>query len=117
VDQLDFEAAEVHLRSAVLQIAARALQQPSGAYHEPDLVSQVVIRRMRKAGINEASFHTLRHTHASNLLSRGVPLPAVSARLGHSDTNVTARVYSHALPADDQRAADTWDAIIKGPVQ
>jgi integrase len=59
----------------------------------------------------------LRHTHASNLLSRGVPLPAVSARLGHADANVTARVYSHALPADDQRSADTWDSIIDGPVQ
>jgi integrase len=46
-----------------------------------------------------------------------VPLPAVSARLGHANTNVTARIYAHALPADDQRSADTWDAIIGGPVQ
>lgn len=91
--------------------------QPDGSYHEPDLVPQVVIRRMRKAGISAAIFHTLRHTHASNLLSRGAPLPAVSARLGHSDTNVTARVYSHALPADDQRAADVWDSIVDGKVQ
>jgi integrase len=91
--------------------------EPDGNYHQPDLVSQVIIRRIRKAGIKNGSFHTLRHTHASNLLSRGVPLPAVSARLGHADANVTARVYSHALPADDQRSADTWDAIIKGPVQ
>jgi integrase len=91
--------------------------QPDGNYHEPDLVSQVIVRRMRRAGITGSSFHTLRHTHASNLLSRGVPLPAVSARLGHADANVTARVYLHALPADDQRAADVWDAIIKGPVQ
>jgi len=59
----------------------------------------------------------VRHTHASNLLSRGVPLPAVSARLGHADANVTARVYSHALPADDQRAADIWDSIVGTKVQ
>jgi len=91
--------------------------QPDGSHHEPDLVSQVIVRRIRKAGITDASLHTLRHTHASNLLSNGVPLPAVSARLGHSDPNVTARIYSHALPADDQRAADTGDAIIDGPVQ
>jgi integrase len=91
--------------------------EPDGNYHQPDLVSQVIIRRIRKAGIKNGSFHTLRHAHASNLLSRGVPLPAVSARLGHADANVTARVYSHALPADDQRSADTWDAIIKGLVQ
>jgi integrase len=91
--------------------------QPDGNYHEPDLVSQVIVRRMRRAGITGASFHTLRHTHASNLLSRGVPLPAVSARLGHADANVTARVYSHALPADDQRAADVWDSIVGAKVQ
>ena len=30
---------------------------------------------------------------------------------------VTARVYAHALPADDQRAADLWDTVIDGPVQ
>jgi integrase len=44
-------------------------------------------------------------------------LVRISARLGHADPNVTARIYAHALPADDQRSADTWDAIIKGPVQ
>jgi integrase len=90
--------------------------ESDGNYHLPDLVSQVIIRRIRKAGIKNGSFHTLRHTHASNLLSRGVPLPAVSARLGHSDTNVTGRVYSQALPGDDQRAADTWDTILSAPV-
>jgi len=51
-----------------------------------------------------------------DLLSRGGPLPAVSARLGHADVNVTARVYSYALPADDQRAADAW-ASLDIPVQ
>jgi integrase len=91
--------------------------EADGGHYEPDLVSQVVIRRMRKAGIKQGSLHTLRHTHASNLLSRGMPLPAVSARLGHCDTNVTARIYSHALPADDQRAADVWDSLIDGLVQ
>jgi integrase len=91
--------------------------EPDGDYHRPDLVSQVIVRRLQKAGIKDASFHTLRHTLASVLLSRGVPLPAVSARLGHADTNVTARVYSHALPADDQRAADVWDSVISEKLQ
>jgi integrase len=89
---------------------------PNGGYHRPDLISQVVVRRMAKAGI-QGSMHMLRHTHASHLLSHGISLPAVSARLGHADPNVTARIYSHALPTDDQRAADTWDTIIDGPVQ
>jgi integrase len=72
----------------------------------------VIVRRMRKAGIEVGSLHTLRHTHTSILLSLGVPLSAISARLGHSDTNVTARIYAHAIPADDQRAADAWDSAL-----
>lgn len=83
-----------------------------GQYRNPALVSQAVKRRLRKAKIRSASLHTLRHTHASLLLSHGVPLPAVSARLGHADPNITARIYSHALPPDDERAAEQWDRII-----
>lgn len=91
--------------------------EPNGDFLQPDLVSQTIVRRMRKAGIKRGSFHTLRHTHASISLSRGVPLPAVSARLGHADVNITARIYSHALPDDDRRAADAWDKVIHGPLQ
>ncbi len=91
--------------------------EPNGDFLQPDLVSQTIVRRMRKAGIKRGSIHTLRHSHASISLSRGVPLPAVSARLGHADVNITARIYSHAIPDDDRRAADTWDAVIRGPVQ
>ena len=66
----------------------------------------------RKLGFPKGvSLHTLRHSHGSHLLSSGVPLPAVSKRLGHANPHVTAAIYSHALDQDDQRAADAWDAI------
>jgi integrase len=90
--------------------------QPDGAPLRPDLVSQTIVRRLKKAKIKSASLHTLRHTLASHLLSNGVPLPVVSARLGHADVNITARIYSHMLPDDDARAADTWEKIVT-PVQ
>jgi integrase len=91
--------------------------EPNGDYLDPALVSQVIVRRIRKAGIKKGSLHSLRHTHASISLSNGVPLPAVSARLGHADVNVTARIYSHAIPDDDRRAADAWENVVTGPVQ
>ena len=49
--------------------------EPNGDYLQPDLVSQTVIRRIRKAGIKRGSFHSPRHTLASILLSKGVPHP------------------------------------------
>ena len=42
-----------------------------------------------------------------------MPPPAVSKRLGHSNVYVTATVYSHALPADEIAAADTWSKAMK----
>jgi integrase len=33
------------------------------------------------------SFHILRHTYASRLAMRGVPLNVIASQLGHSDTS------------------------------
>ncbi len=55
-----------------------------------------------------ASFHELRHTYASRLAMRGVPLGVIAAQLGHSDTRMTERHYAHLGPtyvADTVRQA------------
>jgi integrase len=54
------------------------------------------------------SFHILRHTYASRLARRGVPMPVIAAQLGHADTRMTERHYAHLAPsyvADTVRAA------------
>jgi integrase len=85
---------------------------PDGNFLKPDSVSAKVSLAFRKMGLPKGvSLHTLRHTHGSHLLSSGVPLPAVSKRLGHANSHVTATIYSHALDKDDQVAADAWDSI------
>jgi integrase len=55
-----------------------------------------------------ASFHILRHTHASRLAMKGVPMHVIAAQLGHSSVKVTERHYAHLSPgyvADTIRAA------------
>jgi integrase len=86
--------------------------EQNGNYLSPSLFSQHIVRRMKRAKISGASAHSLRHTHATHLLSRGVPLATVSERLGHEDQTTTLRIYSHAVPKDDNRAAETWDAVM-----
>jgi integrase len=51
----------------------------------------------------------LRHTHTSVLLAGGVPLPAVSARLGHSSIRTTQEIYAHMITGQDQEAARKWE--------
>jgi integrase len=63
---------------------------------------------LRKAGLEGFSLHSLRHSHASVLLSTGTPLPVVSQRLGHADQNITLSVCSHALPTDMRAASKAW---------
>lgn len=41
--------------------------------------------------------HDARHAYGSHLLAQGVPLPLVSEVMGHASTDITARVYAHAL--------------------
>jgi len=79
---------------------------PDGFFIRPDTVTKAVRRLAKKAAFAGVSLHTLRHSHGSQLL--GVPLPAVSKRLGHSNLYVTASIYSHALPPDEIAAGDTW---------
>lgn len=52
------------------------------------------------------TIHDLRHTHASWLIARGVPLPYVQARLGHESITTTVNVYGHLVAdAHEQMAS------------
>ncbi len=83
--------------------------QPAGEYYSPDRVGARVTELMRKVGLEGVTLHSLRHSHAGILLSKGVPISVVSERLGHADQNITLSIYSHALPADSRAAAKIWN--------
>ena len=57
------------------------------------------------------TFHDLRHTHATLLLSQGVDVKTISARLGHTSISTTLNIYTHALEALDKRAAEKLEEI------
>jgi len=63
----------------------------------------------RRAKIEPAAtFHILRHSYASQLAMKGVPMGVIAAQLGHADTRMTEKHYAHLAPsyvADTIRAA------------
>jgi integrase len=65
---------------------------------------------LRKAGVDQSfRIHDLRHTFASRLVSRGVPLYDVSKLLGHRSMNMTLR-YAHLSPEAYNSAIEKLDA-------
>ena len=64
----------------------------------PDSFLRNVYRpSLRKAGIQGANWHTLRHTAASRRVMAGVDLYAIMKFLGHADYETTLR-YAHLAP-------------------
>jgi integrase len=60
------------------------------------------------AGLEDVSFHVLRHTYGTFLAQAGVPLQIIAEALGHADTRITGRHYAHLMPSyvkDTVRAA------------
>ncbi|MEH0058775.1 site-specific integrase [Auritidibacter ignavus] len=53
--------------------------------------------------------HDLRHTHASRLIAKNIPLPVIQARLGHESIETTVNVYGHLVETADQMAADALE--------
>ncbi len=50
--------------------------------------------------VTDGSWHTLRHSAASNLLRAGVPMIVVSRLLGHSKIQITIDLYGHLTNSD-----------------
>lgn len=65
----------------------------------------------KHAGLDGASLHTLRHTHASVGVGAGIGLPLVGALLGHKVSSTTAR-YAHVGNAPARRASETIGATL-----
>src|ERR1035437_6902923 len=81
-----------------------------GTPFKPDSISAAVSLLFRRLKLpTGASLHSLRHSHCSHLLASGVPLPAVSARLGHGSIRTTQEIYSHMIHGQDDEAARKWE--------
>ena len=63
------------------------------------------------ANVKKIRIHDFRHSHASLLLSKGVPITVISQRLGHSDINMTLNTYSHMMPNDEDKAVDMINGL------
>jgi integrase len=56
--------------------------------------------------------HALRHFYASVLLDAGESVRALASYLGHADPGFTLRVYTHLMPASEERTKRAVDRVL-----
>jgi integrase len=85
----------------------------NGAPLSPNAVSAAWSDYATRIGLPEVTFHSLRHTHASQLIDQSVDIVTISKRLGHAKPDITLRIYAHLFRKDDGKAAEAINAILK----
>jgi integrase len=63
--------------------------------------------------VRHIRIHDARHTYASLMLRRGVPIAYVSRQLGHSSIQVTVDLYGHFIPGADRHHVEALAADIE----
>jgi hypothetical protein len=87
---------------------------PEGSITQHDnMMKRVFIPALKRAGLRQVSFHSLRHSNASIRIKKGQNLKYLSKQLGHSSVAFTLDVYRH-LFEDDQEFLRKQAGLLAG---
>ena len=81
----------------------------------PEEPTQLLDAALEEAGLAHIRFHDLRHSTASLLLSKSVPMKVVQEIMGHSSFQITAETYSHLVANELQEAMQAMDDLFAKP--
>lgn len=65
-----------------------------------------VKRGAKEAGLKQIRVHDMRHSHVALLIEMGMPILAISERLGHEKVETTLNTYGHLYPNKQRQLAD-----------
>jgi integrase len=84
-----------------------------GTFVDDHAVYRHFTRLCTAAGVPRIRIHDLRHTSATLLIQSGIPIKAVSERLGHLTITITLQTYGHVGETLQRQAGDVMDSILK----
>ena len=65
-------------------------------------------------GIEDVTFHGLRHTAATYMIKSNVPISTVSGVLGHAQISTTLNTYTHVIEDTKKAAINIMSDIVLG---
>lgn len=74
-----------------------ARSDPDYKMMHPSHITTAFLKKIKKLGLGDITFHNLRHYYASLMLSLNVPDKYAMQRMGHSTPNMLKTVYQHLI--------------------
>ncbi len=84
----------------------------NGKILNPSTLSSWFYSFINKNKLPYISLHGLRHTCASIMIMRGVPITTTAKRLGHSTSATTSKIYAHAIASVDAATAEMLQTVL-----
>lgn len=78
------------------------INQSKRPFYSHDIIGLNFKKILKKSKIKERPIYNLRHTFASQLISKGADITWVSKMLGHKDITITLKVYTKFIKEDDE---------------
>ena len=77
------------------------INQSKRPFYSHDIIGLNFRKILKRSEIKERPLYNLRHTFASQLISKGADITWVSKMLGHKDITITLKVYTKFIKEDD----------------
>ena len=84
----------------------------NGKPMHPDTVTDWFRSFIEKNNLPKITFHGLRHTNATLLISKNVDVAVVASRLGHAQITTTLNFYVHPVEAHNKEAGNVLEKML-----
>ena len=78
------------------------LNHSNRPFYNHDIIGVRFKKILKKSGVKARPLYNLRHTFASQLISKGADITWVSKMLGHKDVSITLKIYTKFIKEDDE---------------
>jgi len=78
------------------------LNQSNMPFYNHDIIGVNFRKILKQSGVKARPLYNLRHTFASQMISKGADITWVSKMLGHKDVSITLKIYTKFIKEDDE---------------
>lgn len=78
----------------------------------PDTPTKILDQVIKKHNLKRITFHGLRHTSVTLMISKGIQTQIISRKVGHSSVQTTDRIYSHLFEDEFKDVANVMEEFL-----